>query len=33
VFLSSEWKDVVSFLVLILILIIRPSGFFGTKEW
>jgi|MudIll2142460700_1097286.scaffolds.fasta_scaffold337636_2 branched-chain amino acid transport system permease protein len=33
VFLSSEWKDVVSFVVLILILIIRPSGFFGTKEW
>ena len=33
VFLSSEWKDVVSFLVLILILLIRPSGFFGTKEW
>jgi branched-chain amino acid transport system permease protein len=33
VFLSSEWKDVVSFFVLILILIIRPSGFFGTKEW
>jgi branched-chain amino acid transport system permease protein len=33
VFLSSEWKDVVSFLVLILILIVRPSGFFGTKEW
>ncbi|MEM2914268.1 MAG: branched-chain amino acid ABC transporter permease [Candidatus Bathyarchaeia archaeon] len=33
VFLSSEWKDVVAFIVLILFLIFRPSGFFGTKEW
>lgn len=32
-FLSSEWKDVTSFLVLIGILWIRPSGLFGTKEW
>lgn len=33
VFLSSEWKDVVAFLVLILFLVFRPAGFFGTKEW
>lgn len=33
VFLSSEWKDVVSFAILIIVLWVRPSGFFGTKEW
>lgn len=33
VFLSSEWKDVVSFALLIIVLWVRPSGFFGTKEW
>jgi branched-chain amino acid transport system permease protein len=30
---SSEWKDVVAFAIFILVLIIRPSGLFGTKEW
>jgi len=30
---SSEWKDVVAFGIFILVLIIRPSGLFGTKEW
>ncbi|MGA2465721.1 MAG: branched-chain amino acid ABC transporter permease [Thermodesulfobacteriota bacterium] len=30
---SSEWKDVVSFGILILVLTFRPSGFFGQKEW
>jgi branched-chain amino acid transport system permease protein len=30
---SSEWKDVVSFFIFILVLIMRPSGLFGTKEW
>ena len=30
---SSEWKEVFSFGILILVLIIRPSGFFGDKEW
>lgn len=30
---SSEWKEVFSFGVLILFLIIRPSGFFGEKEF
>jgi branched-chain amino acid transport system permease protein len=30
---SSQWKDVVSFMVLIAVLWIRPSGLFGTKEW
>ena len=33
VLLSSEWKDVVSFAVLILVLFFRPSGFFGTRDW
>jgi branched-chain amino acid transport system permease protein len=33
VLLSSEWKDVVSFAILIIVLWVRPSGFFGTKEW
>lgn len=32
-FLTSGWKDLTSFLLLIFILIIRPSGLFGTKEW
>lgn len=32
-FWSSEWKDVVSFALLIIVLWIRPSGLFGTKEW
>ena len=31
--LSSEWKDVVAFALFIFVLIIRPSGLFGTKEW
>ena len=30
---SSEWKDVVAFALFIFVLIIRPSGLFGTKEW
>jgi branched-chain amino acid transport system permease protein len=30
---SSEWKDVVAFAIFICVLIIRPSGLFGTKEW
>lgn len=30
---SSEWKDVVAFAIFILVLIFRPSGLFGTKEW
>lgn len=33
IILSSEWKDVVAFGIFILVLIIRPSGLFGTKEW
>lgn len=33
VFLSSEWKDVTSFALLLIVLWVRPSGFFGTKEW
>jgi len=32
-FLSSGWKDLVAFVLLILILVIRPYGLFGTKEW
>jgi branched-chain amino acid transport system permease protein len=30
---SSEWKDVVSFAIFMLVLIMRPSGLFGAKEW
>jgi len=30
---SSEWKDVVAFVVFIGVLTLRPSGLFGTKEW
>jgi branched-chain amino acid transport system permease protein len=30
---SSEWKDVVSFAVLIAVLFLRPAGLFGTREW
>ncbi len=33
VFWSSEWKDVVSFVVLIGVLWVRPAGLFGTREW
>jgi branched-chain amino acid transport system permease protein len=30
---SSEWKDVVAFVIFIGVLTLRPSGLFGTKEW
>lgn len=30
---SSEWKDVVAFVILILVLWVKPSGLFGAKEW
>ena len=30
---SSEWQNVIAFTVLILVLWVRPSGLFGTKEW
>ncbi len=30
---SSEWKDVVAFLLLILVLWVRPVGLMGTREW
>lgn len=32
IFLSSEWKEVFSFGLLIVVLATRPSGFFGKKE-
>jgi len=32
-FLSSGWKDLVSFVLLIVILVIRPQGLLGKKEW
>jgi branched-chain amino acid transport system permease protein len=31
-FVGSEWKDVFSFLILILILIFKPTGLLGKKE-
>ncbi|MBI2218211.1 MAG: branched-chain amino acid ABC transporter permease [Candidatus Rokubacteria bacterium] len=30
---SSEWKDVVAFVLLILVLWVRPAGLMGTREW
>lgn len=30
---SSQWKDIFSFVILIVVLATRPSGFFGQKEW
>lgn len=30
---SSEWKDVVAFILLILVLWVRPGGLMGTREW
>ncbi|MFM1652861.1 branched-chain amino acid ABC transporter permease [Brevibacillus sp. B_LB10_24] len=32
-FFSSEWRDVVAFTVLILVLWVRPTGLFGAKVW
>ena len=32
-FLSSGWKDLVSFVLFIVILVIRPQGLLGKKEW
>ena len=31
-FIGSEWKDVFSFIILILILIFKPTGLLGKKE-
>jgi branched-chain amino acid transport system permease protein len=30
-YLSSEWKNVFAFFILILILLFRPSGLFGAR--
>jgi branched-chain amino acid transport system permease protein len=30
--LGGIWKDAVSFIVLIVVLVIRPTGLFGGKE-
>ena len=30
---SSEWKDFLSYALLVLVLLIRPAGLFGSKEW
>ena len=32
-FLGSGWKDLICFALLIAVLMIRPSGLFGGKEW
>ncbi len=32
-FLPSGWKDIISFVLLIVILVIRPQGLLGKKEW
>jgi branched-chain amino acid transport system permease protein len=31
-FISSAYKDVIAFVILILVLIIRPRGILGEKE-
>jgi branched-chain amino acid transport system permease protein len=30
--LGGIWKDAVSFIILIIVLVIRPTGLFGGKE-
>ena len=30
---SSEWKDFLSYALLVLVLWIRPAGLFGSEEW
>jgi branched-chain amino acid transport system permease protein len=30
--LGGIWKDAVSFIILIVVLVIRPTGLFGEKE-
>ncbi len=30
---STEWKDIVAFIILILVLWVKPTGLFGKKEW
>lgn len=32
-FLPSGWKDIISFVLLIVVLVIRPQGLLGKKEW
>jgi len=31
-YISSAYKDILSFLVLIAVLIFKPTGLFGTEE-
>ena len=31
-FLGSEYKSIVAFALLIIVLMIRPNGFFGERE-
>ena len=30
-FLGGIWKDAISFIILIIVLVIRPTGLFGEK--
>ena len=32
-FFPSGWKDLASFILLIIILVVKPSGLLGRKEW
>ncbi|MGL6199657.1 MAG: branched-chain amino acid ABC transporter permease [Lachnospiraceae bacterium] len=31
-FISSEFKDIFAFIIMIIVLMVRPQGLFGTKE-
>lgn len=32
-FWTSEWKDLISYSLFVIVLWVRPSGLFGEKEW
>jgi len=31
-YVSSQWKDALAFLVLILVLLVKPTGLLGTER-